>query len=211
MWRKVFENSLLKVSVLKVAPKIQGFVCLVASIALPLAMFQRCAAQTASNEDSAPHVVLSKLSPPVYPPLARQARIAGDVTLTLSVHADGSTESITTINGHPMLVQAALDSARQSQFQCRDCGASNASETLTYSFRMSQPAPDPCCCSSAASEKTVPPLQVTESGDHIVLTATPGCICPDRCTSAWVSEHARYRSVKCFFLWKCGFHDYSIY
>jgi hypothetical protein len=35
-------------------------------------------------------VVLVKLSPPVYPPLARQARIMGDVEIQLSIRKDGA-------------------------------------------------------------------------------------------------------------------------
>lgn len=180
---------------------------LVAAISVP------CAAQTVANEASTPHIILRKLAAPTYPPLARQARIAGDVMLSLAIHADGNIESVSTVNGHPMLLQAALDSAKQSTFECRGCKVDSiVSEVLTYSFQLSQREPDPCCCSSAvAAEKATPVLHVSDSGDHIVVTGTPGCVCPDRCTSAWAFQHAHFRSVKCVFLWKCGFHDYSIY
>jgi len=124
--RKALEYSALETSVRKIAMRIQVLFCLAASIALLVAMSQQGAAQIAGSKDSLPHVVLNKLTPPIYPPLARQARIAGDVTLTLSIQPDGSIESLATINGHPMLVQAALDSAKQSQFECRNCGTSNA-------------------------------------------------------------------------------------
>jgi TonB family protein len=209
--RRAAKYSCLRVSVRKHAVTIAAFVLwkavLVLAISLP------CAAQIVANEDSAPHIILSKLSPPTYPPLARQARVGGDVTIKLAIHADGSIESVRALNGHPMLVQAALESAKQSTFECRDCKMdSNVSEILTYSFQLSPPEPDPCCCSSAAaSGNGAPVLHVSESGDHIVLTAAPGCTCPDRCTGAWAFQHAHFRSAKCLFLWKCGFHDYSVY
>ena len=64
-------------------------------------------------------VFLVKLSPPVYPPLARQARIMGDVRIQLAIRRDGSIESSEGVSGHPLLKQAALESAQQSEFECR--------------------------------------------------------------------------------------------
>ena len=81
-------------------------------------------------EDSIAHLVLKKLSPPVYPLLARQAMIEGDVALKIVVRPDGGIESVTVTSGHPLLMQAALDSAKQSQFECLACGTSDASRTL---------------------------------------------------------------------------------
>jgi TonB family protein len=181
-----------------------------------LAISLPCVPQTANKsefEGSAAHIILSKLSQPTYPPLARQARVGGDVRIKLEIKADGSIESAKTVSGHPMLAQAALDSAKQSRFECRDCEVnSNASEILTYSFQISSRELDPCCCSSGfTSKNAVSVLHVSESGDHIMLTAPPACICPDRCSSARAFREAHFRSVKCLFLWKCGFHDYSIY
>src|ERR1700734_3848159 len=48
-------------------------------------------------------IVLNKLSPPAYPPLARQARIGGDVKIQLEIRLDGSVASAKVISGHPML------------------------------------------------------------------------------------------------------------
>jgi TonB family protein len=78
--------------------------------------------------------VLVKLSPPSYPPLARQARIAGNVKVQLSIRKDGSVESAEVISGHPILKQAALDSATKSQFECRDCGNEVSPYLITYTF-----------------------------------------------------------------------------
>src|SRR5260370_17119702 len=70
-------------------------------------------------ETSLNGVAFTKLSEPVYPPLARQTRIVGDVQLMLKVRRDGSVESATVVSGHPLLQLAALESARNSKFKCR--------------------------------------------------------------------------------------------
>jgi TonB family protein len=57
--------------------------------------------------------LLEKSVKPVYPPLARQARIAGSVILKLRVDKDGSVDDVTIISGHPMLVPSAIDAVNQ--------------------------------------------------------------------------------------------------
>jgi TonB family protein len=79
-------------------------------------------------------VVLTKLFPPAYPPLARQARIMGDVKLQVGIRQDGSVASGDVVSGHPMLKQAALDSAQKSQFECRQCGDPVTAYSMTYTF-----------------------------------------------------------------------------
>jgi TonB family protein len=79
-------------------------------------------------------VVLLKLAPPIYPPLARQARITGDVRLQLLIRRDGSVESAEVVSGHPMLKQGALESARKSTFECKNCQKDTSPYLLTYTF-----------------------------------------------------------------------------
>jgi protein TonB len=50
---------------------------------------------------------------PVYPPLARQARISGAVRLDAVIGRDGIIQSLQVMSGHPWLAQAALDAVRQ--------------------------------------------------------------------------------------------------
>jgi protein TonB len=50
---------------------------------------------------------------PVYPPLAKQARISGTVMLAALISADGHIRNLRVISGHPMLVQAAIETVRQ--------------------------------------------------------------------------------------------------
>ena len=55
--------------------------------------------------------------PPVYPTLAREARIQGTVVLDADISRDGAVESLKAISGHPMLIPAAVDAVRQWRFQ----------------------------------------------------------------------------------------------
>ena len=54
---------------------------------------------------------------PVYPPLARQARISGIVRLEAVIGRDGRIKSLHVAAGHPLLVQAALEAVRQWVYQ----------------------------------------------------------------------------------------------
>jgi periplasmic protein TonB len=54
---------------------------------------------------------------PAYPPLARQARIQGNVVLHAIISKDGRVEQLSVISGHPLLIQAALDAVRQWRYQ----------------------------------------------------------------------------------------------
>lgn len=54
---------------------------------------------------------------PVYPPLAKQARIQGTVRLQAIIAKDGSVIQLEVQSGHPLLVQAALDAVRQWRYQ----------------------------------------------------------------------------------------------
>ena len=50
---------------------------------------------------------------PVYPPLARQARVSGTVQLIGVIAKDGTIQQLQVVGGHPLLVKAALDAVRQ--------------------------------------------------------------------------------------------------
>jgi protein TonB len=54
---------------------------------------------------------------PAYPPLARQARIQGQVLLQAVISKDGSIENLRLISGHPMLAPAALDAVKQWKYK----------------------------------------------------------------------------------------------
>jgi TonB family protein len=55
--------------------------------------------------------------PPVYPPVARQARIQGVVTLQAQIDKEGNVKQLDLISGHPLLVQAAMDAVKQWKYK----------------------------------------------------------------------------------------------
>jgi len=54
---------------------------------------------------------------PAYPPLARQARIQGNVVLTAEISKDGSIENLRLVSGHPMLAPAAIEAVKQWKYK----------------------------------------------------------------------------------------------
>src|SRR6202522_4022846 len=54
---------------------------------------------------------------PVYPPLARQARISGTVVLRAVIGKDGSIQNLSLVSGHPMLAPAAIDAVKKGKYK----------------------------------------------------------------------------------------------
>lgn len=180
-------------------------ILLVTMCTVSILAFPQSAQVATGKEDSAPHIIFRRFSYPVYPPLARMSNIVGDVVLKVSVRTNNSVESLTAVSGDPMLIQAALESAKQSQFECQGCGSSTYSQSFTYSFRVSPEKADPCCCTSRPGVPvTQPTTQVARFESHIMITGPPLCVCPDKCSEAWAEAHSRFRSAKCLYLWRCG-------
>ena len=61
--------------------------------------------------------LLIKKVQPNYPPLARQARIQGQVLLQAQISKDGSIENLSLISGHPMLAPAAIEAVKQWRYK----------------------------------------------------------------------------------------------
>jgi TonB family protein len=61
-------------------------------------------------------VLVNKVNP-VYPPLARQARIQGVVTLKAQIGKDGNIMNLEVISGHPLLAPAAIEAAKQWKYK----------------------------------------------------------------------------------------------
>jgi protein TonB len=61
--------------------------------------------------------LLIRKTQPVYPPLARQARIQGVVILQAQISKDGSIQNLQLISGHPMLAPAAIDAVKQWKYK----------------------------------------------------------------------------------------------
>jgi protein TonB len=50
---------------------------------------------------------------PIYPPLARAARISGIVKLMGIIARDGTIQQLQVLGGHPLLVASAVEAVRQ--------------------------------------------------------------------------------------------------
>jgi TonB family protein len=55
--------------------------------------------------------------PPIYPPLARQARIQGTVVLKAMINQTGDVVSLELISGHPVLAPAAIEAVKQWKYR----------------------------------------------------------------------------------------------
>jgi protein TonB len=53
---------------------------------------------------------------PVYPPLAKQARVQGTVRFNAVIGKDGTVQQLTLASGHPLLVKAAEEAVKQWQY-----------------------------------------------------------------------------------------------
>ena len=142
-------------------------------------------------------VVLTKLRQPFYPPLARQTRIGGDVQVMLRIRQDGSVESATVVSGHPLLQQAALDSAQQSQFECPKCSDAVTSYQMIYTFQLVQLTATEVDTKNKQQDQPYP--HVTQLQNHVTVVDQVVCICDP------APDSLKVRSIKCLYLWKCGF------
>jgi Gram-negative bacterial TonB protein C-terminal len=172
---------------------------LVAGVLLPGVVAVSWAQATDQSDVLDGGVVLTKLSPPVYPRLARQARIVGDVDLMVGVRSDGGIDSVVVVSGHPMLKQAGLDSAQQSQFECRGCGDRVTSYPLKYKFQITSRDPPKNCLKG--TEDPPLPAEVDSTRHQVTVFAWVVWICDPA-----VELHP-VRSAKCLYLWRCGVHE----
>src|SRR5262249_52476113 len=53
---------------------------------------------------------------PVYPQIAKLARVQGTVRIAIRVDADGKVQIVKVISGNPILVQAAIEAVQQWQY-----------------------------------------------------------------------------------------------
>lgn len=158
--------------------------------ALSLALSPSSLSQT--RDSRTPHAIVDHLQLPVYPPLARQARIAGDVELEIKVRPNGTVASARLISGHPMLVRAAIDSATRSTFVCQECKEDTTLYSLTYTFGL-RIDPDGNCVDGGSyirarkclylwkcAWRDAPPGMggVGEAPGHVIVLALPSCVEP---------------------------------
>jgi len=76
------------------------------------------------------------LPKPAYPPIAKQARASGAVTVQVTISESGSVISATAISGHPLLRPAAVAAARGARFSPTKLSGQPVKVTgvITYNF-----------------------------------------------------------------------------
>jgi protein TonB len=80
--------------------------------ATPAATATKGAVESSSVVDAA----LVKMVPPVYPALAREARIEGDVVLSAVISKEGKVRDVRVISGNSALTNAAVNAVKQWRF-----------------------------------------------------------------------------------------------
>jgi TonB family protein len=95
-----------------------------------VAMSAGLTARTGFAEDE-PMRKVTKRVVPVYPEIARKMKLSGTVKLTAVVAGGGQVTHIEVIGGHPVLILAAQDAAKQFIFQA---ASAESREILTFVF-----------------------------------------------------------------------------
>lgn len=61
-------------------------------------------------------LIIKKVAP-VYPPMARKARVQGTVILRVQISKSGNVENIQLVSGHTMLAPAAIEAVKQWEYK----------------------------------------------------------------------------------------------
>lgn len=201
LWRRLNGLEAKSVDCFQMCPRLQRHSTM--SVVVLISVGTLYPARTPSGVvDPSDAPVLVNLAPLRYPPLALAARVWGDVEVTLEVRKDGNVESAAVVSGPPFLQEAALNSARQSQFDCRHCRQSVVSSRLVYTFQL---GPTRYCSTSRVAPNAEPqpasPTHVTQSQNHITVFDSPVGTC-----DLPAEIGVKTRSPKCLYLWRCAAH-----
>ncbi len=117
--------------------------------------------------------IVTKVAP-VYPPLARQARIQGQVVLKVQISKSGDVENLQLVSGHPILAPAAIEAVKQWKYKpfLLNGEPIGVETSVTVNFTLSdKPA--------AESNGTAGEIPGGIPGDHAsgvvgVVSSTPG-------------------------------------
>jgi TonB family protein len=70
---------------------------------------------------------------PTYPELAKKMNVQGTVKIEVMVAANGSVKSAKALGGHPLLIDAAVNAAKQMKF---DPASSETREEIPFNFTL---------------------------------------------------------------------------
>lgn len=141
-------------------------------------------------------VVLTKLHEPLYPRSAQAAAIQGTVELAVEVNKGGEIVAVNVVSGAPILLPSAIDSARNSTFECQECDDAAHSYQLTYEYRIVATDPEQYC--KTYNEQLSPKFDASLHKVDVFAKEFWTCDGTSEVSSL------RVRSAKCLYLWKCG-------
>jgi TonB family protein len=80
----------------------------------------------------------TKKTPPDYPPIAKQLKIAGHVQVDVSIDAEGNVENVKIVSGNVMLTQAVILAVKKWKFTpfVADGTPTKAIASLEFDFKM---------------------------------------------------------------------------
>ena len=87
-------------------------------------------------------LLLTKVQP-TYPPLARAARIQGEVVLKVTLNKSGDVQGVNLVSGHPMLAPAAVEAVKQWKYKpfLLNGDPVDVETTVTVNFVLAPDAP----------------------------------------------------------------------
>lgn len=110
------------------------------------ALAQSCGLRRIITDHHYPVGWLVKLGSPIYPKIAKAARIEGVVQVEVSVDRTGKVAKACIVEGHPLLRDAAIKAAKKSKFNKNFGESTNipqsnnirlATDIITYNFKLS--------------------------------------------------------------------------
>jgi len=117
--------------------------------------------------------IVTKVAP-IYPPLAKQAKIQGSVVLRVQISKSGDVENLQLISGHPMLAPAAIEAVRQWKYKpfLLNGEPTGVETSVTVNFTLADKP-------TAESNGTAGEIPGGIPGDHAsgvvgVVSSTPG-------------------------------------
>lgn len=91
--------------------------CILGVCCASLALSQETSSVPIQVPPGAVPALLVRKVAPLYPPLARQARIQGTVVLSIVINKDGEVRDTRLVSGHPMLAPAAIEAVKQWRYK----------------------------------------------------------------------------------------------
>ena len=103
-------------------------------------------------------VCVRSFQSPQYPPIARQARIKGEVTAEFTLNSDGKVRKASASTGHPLLMQAVTEALQGWWFECNPFTCAEGKKVLvTFEFKLTDTESESSCPQVTLSQ---PPIRV---------------------------------------------------